>query len=144
VNEKLKIKNSSAFYSILGLAFLLLFSPCKVRNYVQAELGLPITEVANKSKTTISNANCNSFENSETAIASSSKAKASTKENLFIKVENNLGISIVPTSLQLGYAMHVKFIELNRFKQRTLLSVAWNTDNRNPILNRILSKIITR
>lgn len=63
---------------------------------------------------------------------------------IFRLVENNLGISIVPTSLQLGYAMHVKFIELDRFKQRTLLSVAWNTDNRNPILNRILSKIITR
>lgn len=60
---------------------------------------------------------------------------------IFRLVENNLGISIVPSSLQLGYDMKVKFIELNKFKQRTLLSVAWNTDNRNPILNRILSKI---
>jgi DNA-binding transcriptional LysR family regulator len=60
---------------------------------------------------------------------------------IFRLVENNLGISIVPSSLLLGYDMNIKAIQLNKIPQRTVLSVAWNSDNRNPILNKILSKI---
>ena len=62
---------------------------------------------------------------------------------IFRLVENNLGISIVPTSLLLGYSMNIKSIELRRIPQRTVLSVAWSSSNRNPILNRILSFILT-
>ena len=57
---------------------------------------------------------------------------------IFKLVENNLGISIVPSSLQLGYKMNIKFVELTKIKQRTVLSVAWNTSNRNPVLKNIL------
>jgi len=60
---------------------------------------------------------------------------------IFRLVENNLGLSIVPSSLKLGYDMKVKFIELDKIPQRTVLSVAWNTANRNPILGKILSKV---
>ena len=60
---------------------------------------------------------------------------------IFRLVENKLGISIVPSSLLLGYDMNIKSIELNKIPQRTVLSVAWNTSNRNPILSKILSKI---
>ena len=60
---------------------------------------------------------------------------------IFRLVENNLGLSIVPSSLKLGYDMNVKFIELDKIPQRTILSVAWNQDNRNPILGKILTKI---
>ena len=60
---------------------------------------------------------------------------------IFRLVENNLGLSIVPSSLKLGYNMKVKFIELDKIPQRTILSVAWNTANRNPILGKILSKV---
>lgn len=62
---------------------------------------------------------------------------------IFRLVENNLGISIVPTSLLLGYSMNIKSIELKRIPQRTVLSVAWSSSNRNPILNKILSFILT-
>lgn len=34
---------------LLGLAVLLIVSPCKVRNAIQAELGIPTTSVSNKS-----------------------------------------------------------------------------------------------
>ncbi|GAA0890798.1 hypothetical protein GCM10009122_04770 [Fulvivirga kasyanovii] len=47
---------------ILGMTLLLLLSPCKVRNFVQAELDVPQTEVSNKSKSTISNSGCSIFE----------------------------------------------------------------------------------
>lgn len=62
---------------------------------------------------------------------------------IFRLVENNLGLSIVPSSLKLGYDMKVKFIELDKIPQKTVLSVAWNTANRNPILGKILAKVPT-
>ncbi len=71
-------------------------------------------------------------------IISHSTVHAST---IFRLVENNLGLSIVPSSLKLGYDMKVKFIELDKIPQRTVLSVAWNNANRNPILGKILSKV---
>ncbi|MDN3641314.1 LysR family transcriptional regulator [Lutimonas halocynthiae] len=74
-------------------------------------------------------------------IISHNTVHAST---IFRLVENNLGLSIVPSSLKLGYDMKVKFIELNQMPQRTVLSVAWNKSNRNPILGKILSKISMR
>lgn len=56
-------------------------------------------------------------------------------------VENRFGVSIVPTALKHGYSFKVKFIELVNLDQRTVLSVAWNQRNRNPILEKILSMI---
>lgn len=61
---------------------------------------------------------------------------------IFRLVENNLGISIVPTSLLLGYDMGIRQIELKQIPQRTVLSVAWNISNRNPLLDKILSIVI--
>lgn len=72
-------------------------------------------------------------------IISHNTVHAST---IFRLVENNLGISIVPSSLGLGYNMNIKLIELDKILQKTVLSVAWNTSNRNPILAKILSKVI--
>lgn len=63
---------------------------------------------------------------------------------IFRLVENNLGISIVPSSLLLGYSMNIKSIELNQIPQRTVLSVAWSSSNRNPILNKILTFILNK
>ncbi len=61
--------------------------------------------------------------------------------SIYRLVENNLGFSIVPKSLQIHKAMGVKYIELDKIKQRTVLSVAWNKENRNPILSSMLSLI---
>lgn len=71
-------------------------------------------------------------------IVSHNSVHAST---IFRLVENNLGISIVPSILQHGYNMDVKFIELKNVAQRTVLSVAWNVNNRNPMLKNILEFI---
>ena len=54
-------------------------------------------------------------------------------------VENNFGVAIVPSSLKLGYNMDVKFIELKNITQRAVLSIAWNKENRNPMLMHFLS-----
>ena len=61
---------------------------------------------------------------------------------IFKLVENNFGVSIVPSTLRFGYNMNIKFIELDKISQRTILSVVWNSSNRNPILNKILNYII--
>ena len=93
MRNKITIKNNKALFSVIGLALLLLFSPCKIRNYVEAELNLPQTEVANKSKTTISNANCNTSELSErTQVANhqlqQSSAVLVAKSVLSVAIDN--------------------------------------------------------
>lgn len=55
-------------------------------------------------------------------------------QTIFTLVENKLGVAIIPTSLQYGFNLNVKFIELKRIKQRAQLSVIWKKDNRNPVL----------
>ncbi len=61
--------------------------------------------------------------------------------SIYRLVENNFGISIVPTSLQKGYSMGVKFIELSNIKQRTTLKIVWNSKNTNPVLKSFLDII---
>jgi DNA-binding transcriptional LysR family regulator len=61
--------------------------------------------------------------------------------SIYRLVENNFGISIVPTSLQSGYNLDVKFIELTEISQRTTLKIVWNTSNTNPILKSFLSVV---
>ncbi len=54
-------------------------------------------------------------------------------------VENNFGLSIVPTSLKMGYQMNVKFIELSAIPQRTTLSAVWRRDSENPALENFVA-----
>lgn len=58
--------------------------------------------------------------------------------SIYKLVENNFGISIVPKSLLSGYNMDIKFIELDHIPQRTVLSVIWYKNNRNPALENFL------
>ncbi len=44
--------------SIFGLAFLLLISPCKVRNYLAVEIGISQNDVSNKSLSALSGSSC--------------------------------------------------------------------------------------
>jgi len=62
-------------------------------------------------------------------------------DSIYKLVENNFGISIVPKSLTNQNNSKIKFIELNKIPQRTILSAIWSKDNKNPILNKILTLI---
>ncbi len=53
---------------------------------------------------------------------------------IFRLVENEIGISIVPTSLASGYQLKIQFIPLENIPQRTTLYLAWNKDGNNPAL----------
>ena len=59
--------------------------------------------------------------------------------SIYRLVENGFGISIVPTSLKLGYDLGVKFVELTTISQRASLSAVWNPANRNPVMEHVLS-----
>lgn len=61
--------------------------------------------------------------------------------SIYKLVENNFGLSIVPKSLQYGYDLNIKFIELNNVNIYTTLSAVWNNDNRNPLLSSLLKTL---
>lgn len=63
---------------------------------------------------------------------------------IFKLVENKLGIAIVPTALQAGFQMRVKFIELKDVKQRAKLSVIWRKENANPVLKNCMDLLLAR
>ena len=63
---------------------------------------------------------------------------------IFKLVEEGLGIAIVPTSLQYGYNLKVKFIELKHISQRTELYVAWKESNRNPALKNVVGLLLRK
>ena len=58
-------------------------------------------------------------------------------QTIFKLVENGLGVSIIPTSLQHGFNLNVKFLEIPNIPQKAELSVIWKEDNRNPALEKL-------
>ncbi len=61
--------------------------------------------------------------------------------SIYTLVENNFGVSIVPKSLQMEFYKNVKFIELKKIPQRTVLSAVWDKNNINPTLDKFLKYI---
>lgn len=55
-------------------------------------------------------------------------------QTIFKLVERGLGVAIIPSALQYGFDLDVKFIELKNIPQRTTLSVIWKKENRNPAM----------
>ncbi|MBQ0733070.1 LysR family transcriptional regulator [Aquimarina celericrescens] len=62
-------------------------------------------------------------------------------QTIFKLVESGLGVAIVPTSLQFGFDLEVKFLEIPKIKQTAVLSVIWKENNRNPALQKISTLI---
>ena len=62
MRAKTKIKALGRLLPFFGLALLLLLSPCKVRNFLQAELDIAKTKVVSKNKTTLNNNNCSDLD----------------------------------------------------------------------------------
>lgn len=83
--EKLNIKN---LLYVSGLALLLLFSPCSVRNHLQSALDIPQTEVHNVNKAVVNSTNCN-VNSAETAAYTSSNIAFQS-----LKVLDNAGTSL--------------------------------------------------
>ena len=58
--------------------------------------------------------------------------------SIYKLVSLGFGISIIPQSLQLKHYQGVRFINLNRINQRTVLSAIWHKDIRNPVMPQLL------
>jgi DNA-binding transcriptional LysR family regulator len=58
---------------------------------------------------------------------------------IFKLVEAGLGVAIIPTSLKEGYDLKVKFMELDKIRQKTELYAVWKKGNRNAALSKISS-----
>ncbi len=56
--DKHHISQLRTALSVVGLALLLVLSPCKLRHFIQGEIGLPQTEVSNKNKAVLTDADC--------------------------------------------------------------------------------------
>ena len=54
---------------------------------------------------------------------------------IFRLVEAGLGVAIVPTSLQQGFQMNIRFIELQNIRQRAVLKAVWKSDHHNRALD---------
>ncbi|MEL6533934.1 MAG: LysR substrate-binding domain-containing protein [Bacteroidota bacterium] len=63
-------------------------------------------------------------------------------QTIFKLVELGLGIAIVPSSLQYGYQLKVKFLEIPNIHQVAQLSVIWKEGNRNPVLSKVLDLLM--
>ena len=61
--------------------------------------------------------------------------------SIYRLVENNFGVAIVPSSLQYGYDLNVKFIELDQISQRTNIKIIWNSQSTNPVLTSLIQII---
>lgn len=57
---------------------------------------------------------------------------------IFKLVEGGMGIAIVPTSLQYGFDLQIRFLELNSIPQRAVLYGVWKKDHRNRALDRCI------
>ncbi|MCV6628911.1 MAG: LysR family transcriptional regulator [Flavobacteriaceae bacterium] len=59
-------------------------------------------------------------------------------QTIFKLVEAGLGVSIVPSALQYGYNLKVKFLPLHNIRQKARLGVMWRKDNKNLLLEHLL------
>ena len=57
---------------------------------------------------------------------------------IFKLVANGMGVAIVPTSLQHGFNLRIRFLELKGIPQRAVLYAVWKKDHRNRSLDRCI------
>lgn len=101
MKENNSISKNKSLLSILGLVLLLLLSPCKVRNYIEAELHIPQTEVVNKGITTVTSSSCLSTDNIKNTVTVSKFSLEFAPALLFYKFNKafNTAIDFTPKSL---------------------------------------------
>ncbi len=56
-------------------------------------------------------------------------------------IPNKLGVAMVPSSPKHGFDFDIKFLEIPNISQRTILSVIWKENNRNPALHKLINLI---
>lgn len=103
MKEFFKTKNTTALLPVLGLVLLILLSPCKVRNFIQFELGVPQTEVSNKSKTTYNNSDCDHFDATVIVLAKEKNTTQPLPYSNFISTFNLNRSGFASNHLKVGH-----------------------------------------
>ncbi len=60
---------------------------------------------------------------------------------IFKLVEAGLGVAIVPTSLQHGFQLGVRFIDLGQIRQRAVLTAVWKREHQNRALDHCIERL---
>lgn len=60
---------------------------------------------------------------------------------IFKLVEAGLGVAIVPTSLQYGFQLGVRFLELDQIRQRAVLTAVWKREHQNRALDHCIAHL---
>jgi len=86
--------------SVVTLSVLLMVSPCKLRNYIQLELGIPQTSVGNKSKSNASTTTCHAIQQDfvETTISTTDIGPS------FIAANSTVRSGLIHTNTILGFS----------------------------------------
>lgn len=63
---------------------------------------------------------------------------------IFKLVANGLGVAIVPTSLQFGFQLDIRFLELQNIRQRAVLNAVWKKGYRNKALDQCIEYLCLR
>ncbi|WP_066758250.1 hypothetical protein [Crocinitomix algicola] len=101
---KRTIKTLISTVPIFGLGILLLLAPCKVRNFIQAELGLEITKVSNLSQT-----NFNVAQSDCSILTNENLSAKKTSSNLHKqKVDHNGFACFIPSKTNVSTYKNVK------------------------------------
>ena len=100
------INYTSSMLSIFGIVILLLISPCKVRNFVQAEIDVPQTEVSNKSKSSVSGSKCQTLEISKKAQTISKPAFEQPEHFSSAFTNLDFSIDLLNDSFKLNKSKH--------------------------------------
>ena len=68
----------------------------------------------------------------------------STQMNSILRlVESNLGYSIVPSSVQQGYKLGIRYYDLSRFDEHTTVSMLYNPTNKNVFIDKVKTVIVS-
>ena len=103
MKKKITIKTFTSFSTLLVLCLFLLLSPCKVRNFIQDELGIPQTETSNKSKTTFQSV-CKEFGDAN----KKDTTEKSVKENFALNFQDSEVFRFSITSWKPNLALPTK------------------------------------
>lgn len=104
MKQQVQRKSIISLLPIFGMIVLLLLSPCKVRNFIEASIEAPLTQVTNLNQTTLSSTNCISAEEiavNDATVTKSSKQVLPVFTAKTLKIEDDNIYSA--TTLNLGY-----------------------------------------
>lgn len=78
----------------------------------------------------------------EASFAPNISHSAVHASTIYRLIELGFGVSIVPTSLKLGYDLNVRFIEITKTKQHATLYLARRAQTTNPVMQHLIGKLI--